>query len=516
MSRKHGNREIVNKLKDMGFPQDKVIKAASQFTNLEDAVIYLLSLENHDQKTNVVQEKSMFDRDSHKSLSNLNQESADKLDETIKKPASQLLILNSKHHRKAERELTKEIRSRFRKVNDEIDQNHDVLHKKKKKLKKKIKLLSVESDEKTAKKIQKKLNMIKSQIEGLYVNKEKLSELYDKFSDHKTSDNKDGLIENINRSLDEIFQNIRIDEQDMERVESSFVSSLRIEESDFDIEEDDTKMIAIEQVQKIPINSSPKKNIIKNDFSQTSTIIEQKIFNLGLNKEYADILNMHQTFEDAYLGLITEIMKRKQSKNTNELDISRSRQIGTKTIILSSNKSLINPYQSIKRLDPFKSIPRFKNTIKELRMTIQNQKKYEESELRISAQGKKPLEEAEDLEEIEYDFEIPVYEDFEEMPDDIDEGDTSRNSPTNEGIIDILIEAFQAKGAPKELIKRIPIYTYEIDMELSYTTCIICLEEILLGDTLMLLRCDHFYHSSCLKKWLEGSKKCPLCNIDVC
>ena len=45
--------------------------------------------------------------------------------------------------------------------------------------------------------------------------------------------------------------------------------------------------------------------------------------------------------------------------------------------------------------------------------------------------------------------------------------------------------------------------------------CAICLENYKIGDTISYLPCFHSYHSKCIKKWLKGSKICPLCKKEV-
>lgn len=51
---------------------------------------------------------------------------------------------------------------------------------------------------------------------------------------------------------------------------------------------------------------------------------------------------------------------------------------------------------------------------------------------------------------------------------------------------------------------------------LADNTCIICLDEYVVGDTLRCLPCDHSFHSKCIAKWLtERSSTCPLCKIDL-
>ena len=42
--------------------------------------------------------------------------------------------------------------------------------------------------------------------------------------------------------------------------------------------------------------------------------------------------------------------------------------------------------------------------------------------------------------------------------------------------------------------------------------CSICLERYNKGEKICYLPCFHFFHSECIKKWIDNSDKCPLCN----
>ena len=46
-------------------------------------------------------------------------------------------------------------------------------------------------------------------------------------------------------------------------------------------------------------------------------------------------------------------------------------------------------------------------------------------------------------------------------------------------------------------------------------TCNICLEEYIDGDKLKTLPCLHFFHASCIEKWLKSVNKCPICKETV-
>jgi hypothetical protein len=42
-------------------------------------------------------------------------------------------------------------------------------------------------------------------------------------------------------------------------------------------------------------------------------------------------------------------------------------------------------------------------------------------------------------------------------------------------------------------------------------SCVICLEEYKLKDSLGGLKCGHDFHSDCIKKWLQVKNACPVC-----
>lgn len=43
--------------------------------------------------------------------------------------------------------------------------------------------------------------------------------------------------------------------------------------------------------------------------------------------------------------------------------------------------------------------------------------------------------------------------------------------------------------------------------------CVICLENIEIGQTIKTMRCNHYFHASCIDRWLiySMSKYCPTC-----
>lgn len=58
-------------------------------------------------------------------------------------------------------------------------------------------------------------------------------------------------------------------------------------------------------------------------------------------------------------------------------------------------------------------------------------------------------------------------------------------------------------------------YTQKFIMKRKYQEhCVICLEDMNIGEHGRILKCNHFYHSECIECWLMKSKECPICKED--
>ena len=57
--------------------------------------------------------------------------------------------------------------------------------------------------------------------------------------------------------------------------------------------------------------------------------------------------------------------------------------------------------------------------------------------------------------------------------------------------------------------------TEEFINDINDETCCICLENYIIHDTISYLPCNHFFHSSCIKIWINQKRRCPLCNISL-
>jgi len=63
-----------------------------------------------------------------------------------------------------------------------------------------------------------------------------------------------------------------------------------------------------------------------------------------------------------------------------------------------------------------------------------------------------------------------------------------------------------------EEIRALPEVRFENAEEQS---CPICLEAYQCGELLTALRCNHFFHVGCLARWLQQTRRCPLCRTDA-
>ena len=41
--------------------------------------------------------------------------------------------------------------------------------------------------------------------------------------------------------------------------------------------------------------------------------------------------------------------------------------------------------------------------------------------------------------------------------------------------------------------------------------CIICLDDMKIGDNIKILKCGHIYHYKCINEWFNVKKECPIC-----
>ena len=49
----------------------------------------------------------------------------------------------------------------------------------------------------------------------------------------------------------------------------------------------------------------------------------------------------------------------------------------------------------------------------------------------------------------------------------------------------------------------------------DHPLCSICQDQIIRGDFVSALHCDHLYHKECISMWLKQKSTCPICNINI-
>ncbi|XP_042505628.1 E3 ubiquitin ligase BIG BROTHER-related-like [Macadamia integrifolia] len=77
----------------------------------------------------------------------------------------------------------------------------------------------------------------------------------------------------------------------------------------------------------------------------------------------------------------------------------------------------------------------------------------------------------------------------------------------------------ESRGLSEELISYLQTSKYKTGGFFSKKDkkeeCVICYMEYKNRDKLMILPCQHQYHSKCIARWLKQNKACPVCNEEV-
>lgn len=66
-------------------------------------------------------------------------------------------------------------------------------------------------------------------------------------------------------------------------------------------------------------------------------------------------------------------------------------------------------------------------------------------------------------------------------------------------------------GIDPDIIENLP--QIDADETHSGTMCVICSENVEIGDKIIVLKCDdrHFFHTECISVWLKKKIICPIC-----
>ncbi|GMN63013.1 hypothetical protein TIFTF001_032087 [Ficus carica] len=80
-------------------------------------------------------------------------------------------------------------------------------------------------------------------------------------------------------------------------------------------------------------------------------------------------------------------------------------------------------------------------------------------------------------------------------------------------------EAFESEPASKSTVEALEKFRYERssedDDESNLMTCMICMEEAMIGSYLTRMPCSHVYHFDCISQWLHINHTCPICRFKL-
>ena len=73
----------------------------------------------------------------------------------------------------------------------------------------------------------------------------------------------------------------------------------------------------------------------------------------------------------------------------------------------------------------------------------------------------------------------------------------------------------EEKKMKSEIIENRNYITYKLGKTNNEYECVICLENMINGDEIILTECFHMYHKNCIGDWLKISNICPICDFKL-
>ncbi|GMN20824.1 hypothetical protein TIFTF001_050078 [Ficus carica] len=78
--------------------------------------------------------------------------------------------------------------------------------------------------------------------------------------------------------------------------------------------------------------------------------------------------------------------------------------------------------------------------------------------------------------------------------------------------------AFGSVPAAKSVVEALEKFKYEGSCDQDHEdesklieTCVICMEEVIIGSHLIRMPCSHICHEDCISPWIHQNHTCPLC-----
>lgn len=72
-----------------------------------------------------------------------------------------------------------------------------------------------------------------------------------------------------------------------------------------------------------------------------------------------------------------------------------------------------------------------------------------------------------------------------------------------------------ANPAPPDCVEKLRVVMYDEFNDSFHKECCICLMEYEVGDGIVATPCNHVFHKTCCKEWLQLSRSCPICRRDI-
>jgi hypothetical protein len=78
-------------------------------------------------------------------------------------------------------------------------------------------------------------------------------------------------------------------------------------------------------------------------------------------------------------------------------------------------------------------------------------------------------------------------------------------------------EQHRQAGVTDSALQQLPVIKVsDYDIQKNNTgECVVCLEKFVAGEEACRIPCDHLFHESCIKEWLNTNNKCPVCRYEM-
>lgn len=71
-----------------------------------------------------------------------------------------------------------------------------------------------------------------------------------------------------------------------------------------------------------------------------------------------------------------------------------------------------------------------------------------------------------------------------------------------------------ASAAAMRSLPKIKVTAYDVEKN-ETNECVICLDELIIGEPATRIHCGHLFHEDCIKGWLKKSNLCPVCRYEL-